>query len=58
METDLKELPPIVMPIIQPVFLPSVVKHTKCVPVKKPLCPCKQGDTKCNCDCKCKCVSN
>ena len=57
MDTNIGELAPIVLPIIQPVFLPSKPAEP-CAPVKKPLCPCKQGDINCKCDCKCKCVNN
>jgi len=57
MDTDISELPPIIMPIIQPVFLPSSPSK-ECKPKIKPACSCKDGDPNCDCGCKCKCVSD
>ena len=54
MDTDLTELPPIVLPMMQPIYLPT---SNKFQPVLKPLCGCKNEDPNCNCECKCKCVS-
>ena len=54
MDTNIGELPPIILPMTQPIFLPQPIVKS-CKSTKKDLCSCNQGDIECNCDCKCKC---